>query len=108
MVLLHPIKLFRIPFTSSCFWISAKIDMSTVRHFVGGFLLAFLGYGLSFGTTVGQELSDGTGSDACVGIEKCKEGFDLIDFLAGLVALIIFRLLMIPNFDLIEFLLNLI
>ncbi len=108
MVLLQPIKLFRFPFSSSYFWISAKIDMSTARHFVGGFLLAFLGYGLSFGTTIGQELSDGTGSDACVGIKKCKQGFDLIDFLAGLVALIIFSLLRIPNFDLIEFLLNLI
>lgn len=84
---------FDLPILSQ-FCIGARIDITTLTHFVGGFVMVlvfynifrvilkhgehafFLAVGLSIGFMLGEEIAQGSCS---------VQGFDLIDLAAGLL-----------------------
>ncbi len=77
-VLITPKKLFHVPVSGSDFRVGAKIDKTNILHFIGGYAICYLDPKLSFGVTLGMEISDGVAS---------SQGFDLCDFGSGLAGL---------------------
>lgn len=102
--IIEPKPIWRIPGTDSFFWISAKIDKTTLSHALQGLFIFGIPatlIGLWFGSPklgaiigiicaavyiTGREIGDGSGTPVCVGIGKCKQGFDIIDWLSTVVA----------------------
>jgi hypothetical protein len=91
-----PTKLFPIPFHGSDFWWSAKFDKTTVVRLVLApvfTLIAYflpypfnlIGFGIIAAFETGIQFANGTGNDNCVGENKCKQAFNLIDWLAVII-----------------------
>lgn len=73
--IIEPVEIFEN------FWIVAKFDHTIATHFLVGLLLGVIsGSRWTYTAGIWREVADGYGTDICVGIWKCKQGFDLFDF----------------------------
>jgi hypothetical protein len=91
-----PTKIGHIPFHGSDFWWSAKFDKTTIVRLVLApvftsiaFFLPYpfnlIGFGMIAAWETAMQTGNGTGNDNCVGIDRCKQGANLIDWLAVVV-----------------------
>lgn len=87
IVIFKPTEIFKLSITGPVY-VSAKIDNSTIYHFVGGFLLSLVSEEISLGTTIGMEISDAADK---------TQGFDLGDFTAGVEGILLHRMLKLPS-----------
>ncbi len=98
---LAPKRIFKVPFTGSWFYISAKFDQTTILRFLEAFALSFIDPRLPLIGEVYKFRATGTGNDNCMGLidgkhipkAACKQGANLIDFAGTLVGIIVFLLI---------------
>lgn len=87
--LFEPKKAWRWPMSARCYqWFSGKYDGTTWTHFFIGMAFGFqpwLGPEAGICWNVAHNMANGYGSEACVGRNRCKQGFNIIDFGAQLV-----------------------
>lgn len=92
-VLLKPTKIIdRMPVVGGSFYICAIVDITTILHFLMGFVFSFVGYRSAFMLGLGMEVSDGRGTKESV--EKgYTQGFDFVDFCATFFGMVVHGLL---------------
>jgi hypothetical protein len=108
---------FTIPLKGADFWVSARLDLTTYLHFLGGFLASaiftvinlalmqiflsislvelasHIGAGMGFAMSLGRELQAGTGNYECMVEYQCKQGFNFFDLAVGTMGALLWILI---------------
>lgn len=96
MIRFGPWRWFKIPFSTTYFYVGAKLDKTVKWHFIIGatmtLILSFFVplpwlFWIPFAAIIWHEVANGEASQGCIDL-GCKQGFDLFDvagFLIGVV-----------------------
>lgn len=97
-----PRKIFKVPFTGSWFYLSAKFDKTTIERFIEALAWSFfVSPIIPLLIEVGKFRATGRGNDNCMGLKDgkhfpksaCKQGANVIDFFGTLIGIKVFFLI---------------